>query len=255
MEIKEGQFTTLPDDITKTPDISVDDVVVYLMIKKHMNGTSRCAFRSLRDLKDECELSVPSIQKCINNLADKGYIQKISQGQRKATKYKFPVEKEGDFEMIALNFLTNPDLSAREKGLLAILQKHFKIDAAAGMGRVFLSRPEILTETNLSQSMLTRIEKGLSQKEIYKTLTSCAKDEITRIRKDQRITDIEKTKQAETLLAENVDAMKMFMGQMFKEFLFQFEQMNNRLDKLEKSTSGIPKKYPFEIVLPDEKEN
>lgn len=253
MEIKQGQFTTLPDKITKNPDISVDDVVVYLMIKKHMNNTTRKAYRSLRDLSKECELSVAKVQKCIVHLNSTKYMIATSQGQRKATEYYFPADKEEDFEMIALAFLLNEDLSAREKGLLAILQKHFKIDKDAKLGRVFLTRPEILTEANITQSMLTRIENGLSTKDIYKTLTSSARDEVSRIRKDQRLTDIEKTKQSEVLLAENVDAMKAFMGTMFKEIMFQFGQMNERLKKVEQSTKPIPKSFPFiEIPLEDE---
>lgn len=247
MEIKDGQFTTLPDAITDSNNISVDDVIVYLMIKKNMNDSTRMATRSYETLSKECELSVYKIKQCLQKLEDSGYIVIKVNGIKRANSYIFPVDKEIEFEMIALSFISNPNLTAREKGLLAILQKSMKVDKETQTALIDLTYPQILNATHVSKSMLSRIESGLNKKDIYTTLTSSAIDNVTKLHENKRLTDIEKTKQAETLLAENIDAMKIFMGTMFREVLKEMKSIRDDVDDIKKQTNlkPTPKVYEF----------
>lgn len=248
MEIKDGQFTTLPDAITDSNNISVDDVIVYLMIKKNMNDSTRMATRSYETLSKECELTVYKIKQCLQRLEDAGYISITYNGIKRANSYFFPVDKEIEFEMIALAFISNPNLTAREKGLLAILQKDMKVDKDTQTGLINLSYKEILDKANVSKSMLSRIESGLTEKDVYTKLTSSAIDEVTKLHKDKRLTDIDKTRQADTLLAENIDAMKIFMGTMFRELLHEVKSLRDDVDDIRKQSKlkPTPNVYKFD---------
>lgn len=234
MEISEGQFTTLPNKVVEDTKLGLDDVTVYLMCKLHMNGETREAFPSYDTLKRECEMARNKVITCIKNLANSGFITIRKKDGKKSNFYYFPPEKEEKFEMIALAFLQNPNLSAREKGYLSILQKYYKVDKDTRTGFVTLTRKEILEVTNVSTSMLTRLESGLTEKEIFQTLTSSTIDSISKVHRNNRLTNLEKTKQAETILAENADAMKKFMGYAFKEIVSAINQLNDRIDKMER---------------------
>lgn len=243
MEIKQGQFTTLPNQVVENKELGLDDVTVYLMCKLHMNGETREAFPSYDTLKRECEMARNKVITCIKNLANSGFIVIRKKDGKKSNFYYFPPEKEEKFEMIALAFLQNPNLSAREKGYLAILQKYYKVDKDTRTGFVTLTRKEILEVTNVSTSMLTRLESGLTEKEIFQTLTSSTVDNISKVHKNHRLTDLEKSRQSETILAENADAMKKFMGYAFKEIVSAINQLNQRIDNMERQQriKQIPK--------------
>ena len=249
MEIEKGQFTTLPNKVVENKELGLDDVTVYLMCKLHMNGETREAFPSYDTLKRECEMASNKVIKCIKNLANSGFITIKKKDGKKSNFYYFPHEKEEKFEMIAKAFLENPNLTAREKGYLSILQKYYKIDKDTRTGFVTLTRKEILEVTNVSSSMLSRLESGLTEKEIFQTLTSSTVDSVSKVHRSNRLTDLEKTRQSETILAENADAMKKFMGYAFKEIVSAINQLNQRIDNMEKQQriKQIPKSWSFDI--------
>lgn len=248
MEINEKQFTTLPNELAESCDLGVDEVIVYLMCKKNMNNQTRKSRRSMDTLAKECCLNKRTIKSCLDKLEEKQYIMILKSNiKNKCFEYYFPPEKEGKFEMIALSFLENDALSPKEKGLLSILQKDFTIDRTQRTGSVFLERKQILEQTGISSASLCRIEKELSDKQIMYRMQTSAVDEIAKVRRNARLTDIDKTKQAETILAENVDAMKVFMGAMFKEFMSQIKILNDKIDDVAKQARVLPNPKTYEF--------
>lgn len=248
MEISEGQFTTLPNKLAECCDLGVDEVIVYLMCKKNMNNQTRESRRSMDTLASECSLNKRTVKSCLQKLEDKKYLEiRRSNIKNSCFSYYFPPEKEEQFEMIALAFLENEILSPKEKGLLSILQKDFKIDKTQRTGSVFLERNKILEQTGMSSASLSRIEKELSGKQVMHRLQTSAIDEIAKVRRNARLADIDKTKQSETILAENIDAMKLFMGAMFKEVISQMQVLNNKIDDVAKQANlkTIPKEFEF----------
>ena len=137
-------YTTLPNELINTEGLKLDHVIVYLMCKSHMNTKTRQCYPSIATLAKKCKIGRVQITTYLQDLEDTGYI-KIRHAEKKgqANHYEFPTEKEEKFEMISTALLNNPNLTAKEKSYLAILQKYFIIDKDSRTGKYRLSTREI----------------------------------------------------------------------------------------------------------------
>lgn len=244
MKLNPNQFTTLPNNICKDTKIGISEVAVYLMCKRYMNQDSRESFPSYATLAQLCEMSKNKVIDCIHTLAEEGYIQIRKKEGRKSNFYYFPVEVEKNFSMIAYEFLFNEKLSAKEKGYLAIIQQYFYINKDERTGSVTISNRELCQLTKVSDKTISRIDKDLMNKEMLAVFKSNIRDTVTGIYNNTKLSNLEKTKQANTLLAEDQEAIKNVMAEMFNKILTKMSEMEVRLNSIEEKK--LPKnEYKF----------
>ena len=237
-----NQFVTLPNSMAENSAIKLDHVLVYLMCKKHMNNKTRDAFPSITTLYKLCRMQRNKVMLCLETLEKEGYI-KITRAERRgqSNHYYFPVEKEEDFQMVAFGLLNNPDLTTAEKGYFAILQQYYFIDKDTATGKYRLSTRQISEITGLTASTLSRMERQLVDKGMLNRFKTNVKDQIDGLYKDERLSQLEKTRQSETLLAEDLNATKYVMIGMFQEMMTQMSKMNSRIEQLEQNKRPEPR--------------
>ena len=218
----EKTFTTLPNELIATDGIKLDHVIVYLMCKSHMNNETRKCYPSLTTLSKKCKIGRVQVISYLKDLEDAGYI-KITHATKKGQSnyYEFPVDKEEKFEMISTALLNNPDLNAKEKTYLAILQKYLIINKDERTGKYRLSSREISEITKTPIWTINKLAKGLCDKGMLERFQTNVKDQVTQLYKNETLTHLDKTKQADILLAEDINSIKCMMvamfGQVFKE--------------------------------------
>lgn len=149
-----NQFTTLPNDMCKNELLGIAEVTVYLMCKKYMNASTREAYPSYATLAKDCSCARNKVIQCIKNLEETGYVEIRKKLNRKSNFYYFPKDKEKQFQKIAYKFLLNEKLTGKEKGYLAILQQHFRVDKDAKTGEVSISNIDIQQLTKVSPTSL-----------------------------------------------------------------------------------------------------
>lgn len=227
-----NQFVTLPNSMADNSAIKLEHVLVYLMCKKFMNGETRDAFPSITTLSQHCKMRRTKIMQCLKTLEDEGYIT-ITHAKKKgqSNHYFFPVTKEENFEMIAFGLINNDKLTYTEKGYFAILQQYYFIDKDTATGKYRLSTKRLTEITGLTPSTLSRMEKGLVDKGMLETFKTNVKDKIDGLYKDDRLSNLERTRQAETLLAEDLNATKTIMVGMFQQMI---EDFRNEISKVYK---------------------
>ena len=237
-ENKPIQFTTLPKGLSKNEDINLVDILVYLMCKKHMNKDTRIAFPSQIKLAHECEIDKNTVVKSLKNLEKNGYIQIIPQGLRKPNHYKFPIEKEKEFEMISFDLLTNKKLTAKNKAYLATIQQYFYIDKDSRTGQMCISDYEVAKDIKSSTKTVQRYDTELVDLDCMQIGRSNIKDQITGLLKRNKSVNLDVTGQAVVLLAENQNQIISALYHIAKQLSYlnnQNNQINERLDRLEQN--------------------
>ena len=64
-------------------NLSQNELLVYVMLKSYMNGTSLIAFPKQSTLQKDTGLSIPTIKKCLENLEQKNEIKNFLGAVRK----------------------------------------------------------------------------------------------------------------------------------------------------------------------------
>lgn len=235
---KSIQFTTLPNGLSKNENIKLVDILVYLMCKKHMNKDTRIAFPSQIRLSKECEIDKNTVVKALKNLEKNGYIQIISQGLRKPNHYKFPIEKEKEFELISFDLLMNEKLTAKNKAYLATIQQYFYIDKDNRTGQMCISDYEIAKDIKSSTKTIQRYDAELINLNCMQVGKSSIRDQITGLLKKNKSVNLDVTGQAVVLLAENQDQIISALYHVAKQLNYlnkQNDRINERLDRLEQN--------------------
>lgn len=242
-----NQFTTLPNNLIETDNIKLQHVLVYLMCKKYMNNQSRIAWPSITTLMNECGIGRNRIVTALNELESAGFIQiQHAKTKGQSNQYYFPPEKEEKFEMVSMSLINAKEFSPIEKGYFAALQKFYFIDKDTRTGKYCLTNNQIAELTGLSNASISRLEKNLIDKDVLARFKTNVKDQITGLYKNERLTDLDKSKQADVLLAEDMNSVKLVMAAMFKEMRSQLSKINNRLDSLESNQKQLPKEFKFD---------
>jgi DNA-binding transcriptional MocR family regulator len=235
---KPVQFTTLPNGLSKNENIKLVDILVYLMCKKHMNKDTRIAFPSQIRLSKECEIDKNTVVKALKNLEKNGYIQIIPQGLRKPNHYKFPIEKEKEFELISFDLLMNEKLTAKNKAYLATIQQYFYIDKDSRTGQMCISDYEVARDIKSSTKTIQRYDAELISLNCMQVGKSSIRDQITGLLKKNKSVNLDVTGQAVVLLAENQDQIVSALYHIVKQLNYlnkQNDRINERLDRLEQN--------------------
>jgi predicted transcriptional regulator len=242
-----NQFTTLPNNLIETENIKLQHVLVYLMCKKYMNHQSRMAWPSITTLMRECGIGRNRIVNALNDLEKAGFLHiQHANIKGQSNQYYFPPEKEDKFEMISMSLINAKEFSPTEKGYFAILQKFYFIDKDTRTGKYCLTNNQIAELTGLSNASISRLEKNLIDKDVVARFKTNVKDQITGLYKNERLTDLDKSKQADVLLAEDLNSVKLMMAAMYKEMRSTMSKMNKRLEQIEVNQKQLPTSFEFE---------
>lgn len=168
MEKVNKQHVQLPNNLININPITPKDLVVYLAIKRFLNGKTGECFPSLATISKKAGAAINTVRKSIDTLERTGYllVKKIG----KYTHYKFPKDKL--FEPFSFDFLDKEDLTFSEKAyLIATQQFMFKEN---GEGKISYSNKEIAEKINMSEKTISRINQSLVKKE-YLTIAETHK--------------------------------------------------------------------------------
>lgn len=152
----------LPNELLKSKQLSPNDILVYLTIKRFMNNESKSCYPSKTTISKLSGLSRNTIIKCIDNLIKNNVINLCINGNKKF--YIFNYSDNDGFEMISFDFLDNADLSSSEKAAYCMQQMFMFKNKVTLEGDVKLSNNKLAKELGVSRQWLDRQNKSLEDK-------------------------------------------------------------------------------------------
>lgn len=152
------QHVQLPNTLISS-DLTPQDLLVYVSIKRYMNNKTKIAYPSLKEIQKKCKASIDTIRKCVKHLEEKDFISIEKKGR--AQKYHFNPHKE--FEPFSYEFLDKEDLSFTEKSYILASQQ-FMFKDVEGMGKISFTNKELSTLINMTESTISRTNKSLERK-------------------------------------------------------------------------------------------
>ena len=168
MEKINKQHVQLPNNLININPIAPKDLVIYLSIRRFLNGETGECYPSLSTISKKAGAAINTVRKSIDVLEKTGYLVIIKKGRKHY--YKFPKDKA--FEPFSFDFLDKEDLTFSEKAyLIASQQFMFKEN---GKGKISYSNKEIAKKINMSESAVCRINQSLVKKE-YLTINKTTK--------------------------------------------------------------------------------
>ena len=211
------QHVQLPKEMSQK-DLTPQDQLVYLAIKKYMNKDTKIAHPSLSTLKNDTGASIITIRKCIDSLVKKDYITVIQEGRR----LKYIFSEYNGFEPFSYDFLDRKDLTFTEKSYLAASQQYMFTDVE-GIGKMSYTNKELSDKINMSESNISKCNRSLVNKEYLQILKSSETGGI----KDLKVFQLDKLGQAIIWkLKEHEDAIK--------ENTEDIKELNKKVNDLEK---------------------
>lgn len=193
MNYTKNQHVQLPSVEVKD-DITPQDQLVYVSIKRFMNKDTYEAFPSMQTLCRLTGASEPTVKKCIDRLADNDYITISKKGRNKL--YTFNKDKADNFEIFSYEFLDNDNLDFREKAYLISTQRYMFKHPETQTGVMTLSTREQSSNINMSQSTIVRCQKSLERKGYLDIVKTQARDLETGCQKDAKIFQLNELGQA-----------------------------------------------------------
>lgn len=180
----------LPNDMTKTPDITPKDLVIYLAIKRHMNNETKESFPSLDLIVKESGASINTVRKCLANLKEAKYIDIRKEGRKNI--YVFSEYK--NFEPFSYAFLDKEDLSFTEKAYLVASQQYMYKDNEEG--KISIPNTQLAKLINMPESTIRKCDKSLQDKEYVQVIKTGKKDPITGLAITEKFYHLNKLEQA-----------------------------------------------------------
>ena len=117
------QHVQLPNNMTKSGELSPKDLLVYVTIKSFMNKDSKECFPSIETIVERSGVSKPTVRKAIEALKREEYITVRTEGRRNI--YKFSPYKT--FEPFSYDFVKDKTIDANLKAyIIATQQLMFK---------------------------------------------------------------------------------------------------------------------------------
>lgn len=165
------QHVQVPNNMGKS-DLTANDLLVYVSIKRYMNNETKTCFPSQETICKNSGLSKPTILKSIDKLKQENYITVYKEGRKNV--YKFNPHK--NFEPFSYEFLDNENLTSGEKAYVMITQQ-FMFKDEEGIGKVTFSNKELGEKINMSHDTIERYDKKLEEKG-YLTLLKTNKRSI-----------------------------------------------------------------------------
>ena len=159
MEKISKQHVQLPNTLININPITPKDLVIYLAIRRFLNGKTGECYPSLATISKKAGAAINTVRKSIDTLEKTGYLIITKQGRKHY--YGFPKDKT--FEPFSFDFLDKEDLTFSEKAyLIASQQFMFK---EKGEGKITYSNKELAEKINMSEKTISRINQSLVKKD------------------------------------------------------------------------------------------
>jgi hypothetical protein len=159
------QHIQLPNDMTE--NLTPQDLLIYVSIKRYMNNATKEAFPSLQTICAKSGASINTVRKCIVNLEKHKYFKIKKQGRKNI--YIFSEYK--NFEPFSYDFLDREDLTFTEKAYIIASQQYMFKDEE-GFGKISYTNSELSKKINMPESTISKCNRSLSAKE-YLSIIKC----------------------------------------------------------------------------------
>jgi hypothetical protein len=153
------QHVQLPNNMTKSKNLTPTDLWIYLCIKSFMNGKTKECFPSLRAVSERSGFSIPTIRKSITLLVQGGWVSLKKSGRKQY--YYF--SSYSNFEVFSYEFILKKDVSPKEKSYLVAMQQYMFKDTP-GLGKSSYQTEEVSDKINLPAIKVERYERDLIDK-------------------------------------------------------------------------------------------
>lgn len=161
METKE-QYVIYPhpNNDEQQPDLTPQDKLIYLAIRRYMNRESMTAFPSYERITQDVGAVAKTIKKCVDNLVAAGYLEVKRKGR--GLVYKFNNEKK--FEPFSYDFIDKPELSFTEKAYIVASQQYMFKDEETKEGKISFTNKELSNLIRMSETTISRCNHSLEKK-------------------------------------------------------------------------------------------
>lgn len=181
----------LPNDMTTDANLTPQDLLIYVAIKRYMNKDTKEAFPSLQTICAKSGASVNTVRKCISNLEREKYFTITKEGRKNI--YTFSDYKK--FEPFSYDFLDKEDLTFTEKAYIIASQQYMYKDEQ-GFGKITLSSQDLSKKINMPESTISKCNKSLTAKD-YLSIIKCNKrDQETGVVIQEKIFHLDELGQA-----------------------------------------------------------
>lgn len=220
MEKVNKQHVQLPNNLININPITPKDLVIYLAIRRFLNGKTGECYPSLATISEMAGAAINTVRKSIDVLERTGYLIITKKGKRHY--YSFPKDKT--FEPFSFDFLDKKDLTFSEKAyLIASQQFMFK---EKGEGKITYSNKEIAKKINMSESAICRINQSLVKKEYLTIEKSNKLNPITGLKIQDKFYHLNKLEQAIVFALTNHE-------ERIQENTSEIESLKKRIAELE----------------------
>lgn len=190
MEKISKQHVQLPNNLININPITPKDLVIYLAIRRFLNGKTGECYPSLATISKKAGAAINTVRKSIDTLEKTGYLIITKRGRQHY--YSFPKDKT--FEPFSFDFLDKEDLTFSEKAyLIASQQFMFK---EKGEGKITYSNKELAKKINMSEKTISRINQSLVKKDYLTIEKSHKLNPITGIKINEKFYHLNQLEQA-----------------------------------------------------------
>lgn len=223
MEKINKQHVQLPNNLININPITPKDLVIYLAIRRFLNGKTGECYPSLATISKKAGAAINTVRKSIDTLEKTGYLIIIKHGRQHF--YKFPKDKT--FEPFSFDFLDKEDLTFSEKAyLIASQQFMFKEN---GEGKITYSNKELANKINMSEKTISRINQSLVKKEYLTIEKSHKLNPITGLKINEKFYHLNQLEQAIVFALTNHE-------ERIQENTNEIETLKKRIAELEALT-------------------
>lgn len=220
-KIDSKQHVQLPNKMTEeNQSLRPGDILMYLYIKRYMSNDTKEAFPSQDRLRLDTGLAINTIKKSIQRLVNAGYIEIHKRGQSNC--YKFL--KWDKFEPCSFDFLSNKELSFKEKAYLIASQQYMFKDSKTEDGVITFSNADLAERINMTPKTIQKYNESLEEKGLVSLERTNLRDEVTGCE----------------IIRKNFHLTKFQQGVVFALMNMQ-EQLNTHEDKISQLEMEIKK--------------
>lgn len=203
------------------PNLTPQDKLIYLAIRRYMNKNTMQAFPSYEKLKKDIGAAPQTIKKSVNNLVEEGYLE--IKKLKKGILYQFNNKKQ--FEPFSYNFLDNPNLSFTEKSYIVATQQYmFKENEE---GKISYTNQELSDLINMPKSTISKCNRSLEEKGYLEGSSNIVKKFQLR-ELDQLF--VWKFKEQDEKIQKNIDDIAEIQREN-RQMKLEIEELKKRLNK------------------------
>lgn len=222
------QHVQVPNNMTKSGELTPKDLLVYVTIKSFMNKDSKECFPSLDTIVEISGISKPTVRKSIEVLKKEKYLSVRIDGRRNV--YSFNSYKT--FEPFSYDFVRDKTIEPNIKAYIIATQQ-FMFKDQEGFGKISYSDTELSEIINLDKRTIAKYDKSLKEKGLLSVVKTDKRDAITGLQINEKIFHLDELGQAVIWALqkheEDINTLKESAENTSKDF----KVLLNRVDALE----------------------